>query len=535
MRRDAIPAGQRPGPPPLLAPLDSVRHTRTASSRQHREACSSLLFERAPEGSRKMLAATASMHQESMRRLLTAERDDNRPIIMHDSRPSTSAPAGRAGGTFTRAPPRDLLASRGAQFRISALEKAAEHEIDECQRCADYRTQIKSLKRRLASVRYADVHLTRDAREDVRAERDQLKLLVANLQSKLEQNGGQTARRHEVACLKHDLKEAEIQRSSLAEENEAHIAEMQQIILNRDESIEVYKQDQQRLQESLRALGGRLHSAEAASAVATASLHEAQNQLAVQHAGSASEKEQLLQSQVHGLSIQLLDAEERLRLQDIEQTRIREEESERRAMECVNLSCAIEKLVRSIDTLEEALQKACRREESNNAMIKQLKLELGEAQYRLASSGAERDRNIALLARENGDMRDILQSMQQQMLALNNESGDAVVLRRQLEDQLQEARADHERSVKEAAELEKRVRELQCDTTKRVVVVTPKICVSVAPGQLEEIGKLDLPESVLRKLVAKQLGYDPDELFKAEDEASLANIDLFRRSSSHIS
>ena len=201
-------------------------------------------------------------------------------------------------------------------------------------------------------------------------------------------------------------------------------------------------------------------------------------------------------------------------------------------MECVNLSCAIEKLVRSIDTLEEALQKACRREESNNAMIKQLKLELGEAQYRLASSGAERDRNIALLARENGEMREMLQTMQQQMLVLNKEAAEADAARRQLEEQLQGARADLDRSAKDATELEKRVSELKGDTTKRVVVVTPKICVSVPPEQLEEIGKLDLPASVLQKLVAKQLGYDPDELFKAEDEAALGNIDFFRRSSS---
>ena len=63
----------------------------------------------------------------------------------------------------------------------------------------------------------------------------------------------------------------------------------------------------------------------------------------------------------------------------------------------------------------------------------------------------------------------------------------------------------HERSIKQVVDLEKYVDDLKSDTTRRVVVVTPKICVSVAPGQIEEIGKLDLPASVLQKLVAKQV------------------------------
>jgi len=243
-----------------------------------------------------MLAAAATMHQESMRRLLAADKDDARP---HDARPSTSAPAGRAGGSFTRAPPRDLLASRGAQFRISALDKLAEHESDECQRCADYRQQIKGLKRRLGSVRYADDHLGREPRVDeARAERDQLKQMVADLQSRLERSGGETARRRELACLKEDLREAESQRRGEEEQRRACIAEMQQIILNRDESIGVYKRDQQRLQENLRHVSDRLQRAEAAGAAASAALHEAQSQLKVQHAGSWSEKELLLHAQV---------------------------------------------------------------------------------------------------------------------------------------------------------------------------------------------------------------------------------------------
>ena len=417
MRRDCSvlgPGGQHK--PPLLAPLESTRFVRTASSRGGRkgDAPGRLLFERAPEGSKRMLAAAATMHQESMLRLLAAERDDVRPQA-GEPRPSTSAPVGRAGGTFTRAPPRDLLASRGAQFRISALDKPAEHESDECQRCADYRQQIKGLKRRLGSVRYADDHSREPRIDEARAERDQLKQVVADLQSRLERSGGETARRRELDCLKDDLREAKNQRCGEVEEKEACIAELQQIILNRDESIEVYKKEQQRLQENLRHVSHRLQGAEAAGAAASAALQEAQSQLQVQHAGSSSEKELLLHAQVcdsnprmsppltpvspvlpialtnslfclalallplflptqmHELSAQLLDAEERLRVRSQDGAQALEEERHRRLTEAESLSSSIGRLERSMELLVKALKSASRRDEGHAAVVKQLK------------------------------------------------------------------------------------------------------------------------------------------------------------------
>ena len=56
--------------------------------------------------------------------------------------------------------------------------------------------------------------------------------------------------------------------------------------------------------------------------------------------------------------------------------------------------------------------------------------------------------------------------------------------------------------------LEKSASLLNADQRRRVVVVTPKICVSMPTGQMEEVGKMELPLHVLRKLVATQLGYE---------------------------
>lgn len=383
-------------------------------------------------------------------------------------------------------------------------------------------------------MRYADDHSREPRIDEARAERDQLKQVVADLQSRLERSGGETARRRELDCLKDDLREAENQRCGEVEEKEACIAELQQIILNRDESIEVYKKEQQRLQENLRHVSDRLQGAEAAGAAASAALQEAQSQLQVQHAGSSSEKELLLHAQMHELSAQLLDAEERLRVRSQDGAQALEEERHRRLTEAESLSSSIGRLERSMELLVKALKSASRRDEGHAAVVKQLKQELGDAQSQLACSGAERDRNMTLLARENGEMSDMLQMLQQQVLALNQEAAEAAAARRQLEGEMQRQAAAHERSIKQVVDLEKHVDDLKSDTTRRVVVVTPKICVSVAPGQIEEIGKLDLPASVLQKLVAKQLGYDPDELFKAEDESSLSNINFFERGTSRL-
>lgn len=112
----------------ILAPLDSGRLLRTAGStrrhdlpheQQQQQQQQLLTFNRTPSTAKKALAASASMHQEVMRRIMTEDPTAHRREA--EMRPSTSAPTlfRGAGGSFTSAPPRDLLASRGSQFRIS--------------------------------------------------------------------------------------------------------------------------------------------------------------------------------------------------------------------------------------------------------------------------------------------------------------------------------------------------------------------------------------------------------------------------------
>eukprot|EP00960_Hanusia_phi_P041770 755149-Hanusia_phi.AAC.2 len=58
-------------------------------------------------------------------------------------------------------------------------------------------------------------------------------------------------------------------------------------------------------------------------------------------------------------------------------------------------------------------------------------------------------------------------------------------------------------------ELEQQIKALSCKKTK-VTVVTPKIVVSLPNGQLQEQGHINLPNNVLKKLVAAELGYTPE-------------------------
>jgi hypothetical protein len=60
----------------------------------------------------------------------------------------------------------------------------------------------------------------------------------------------------------------------------------------------------------------------------------------------------------------------------------------------------------------------------------------------------------------------------------------------------------------EVEKLEKSAGLLNVDQRRRVAVVTPKNCVSMPSGQMEEVGRMELPLHVLWKLVAKQLGYE---------------------------
>jgi hypothetical protein len=57
----------------------------------------------------------------------------------------------------------------------------------------------------------------------------------------------------------------------------------------------------------------------------------------------------------------------------------------------------------------------------------------------------------------------------------------------------------------EMAVMQSEVQRLRNDCMKRVVVLTPKICVSAGPGQLNEIGKMDLPMHVLKVLRVSRL------------------------------
>lgn len=58
----------------------------------------------------------------------------------------------------------------------------------------------------------------------------------------------------------------------------------------------------------------------------------------------------------------------------------------------------------------------------------------------------------------------------------------------------------------------------------KVVVVTPKITVSMPDGSMRDHGKMGLPKHVLQELVANQLGYTPDELFQVDDVSQLGAI-----------
>ena len=204
-----------------------------------------------------------------------------------DLRPSTSAPMSsdnRAGGMYTSQPPRSLLFSRGAQFRVSALDKREPKSSEtrqqpngsECQRCIDYRQQIKGLKRRLDSVRYADDRsVTRDpAVEKLDAENDGLKACILELRQKLEEQNSRAGTEINIFRQREDL-----ENSYALAEKEAHIEEMKQIIINRDESIELCKQEHLRMEASLQDANKRQRKAESQAAAATAALKDAQSKL----------------------------------------------------------------------------------------------------------------------------------------------------------------------------------------------------------------------------------------------------------------
>ena len=76
------------------------------------------------------------------------------------------------------------------------------------------------------------------------------------------------------------------------------------------------------------------------------------------------------------------------------------------------------------------------------------------------------------------------------------------------------------------SEIERLTAELAAERNKeapgtKVVVVTPKISVSMPDGNAQDFGKMHLPLHVLQDLVARQLGYTPDELFQVDDVSEL--------------
>ena len=524
--RMPMPARGLPHAQPLLMPLDGSRTLRTAGSARRLDAPAQIFADHAAAGSMKMLAASAS-HHESVRRLHSVHG------LEPELRPSTSAPQllRGTGGSFTSAPPRDLLASRGAQFRISALDKPTEPtDSGDCQQCVAMRQQIKGLKRRLSSVRYADEHLTRDAdelrsaRDSLRAERDGLQVIVIKLQQQLAQESGQTSVRSELERVKMEMQETQQQHLEMLEEKDSRVAEMLQIIINRDDAIQQHMKKHDSLQSDLRNMDQRRRGAEFLAAKAQQALLDTQKQLQVLQAGLTNDREVLLQTQNQHLSARLLEAEEHARqrcdefhamlsaLQELERSAADSEETLRMALEAANCREA---------------EMRCMQDESR-AVVGIMKQERDDARHRLECSDAERDRNLLLLSRENGDLCEKLASTQGQVEMLSQKIAVLEEHNGALEHQVRQVLADCNLLTKKSAALEKRMTELRSDAAKRVVVVTPKICVSVSAGQLEEVGKLDLPVKVLQKLVAKQLGYEPDELFKAEDEASIANIDFDR-------
>jgi chromosome segregation ATPase len=84
----------------------------------------------------------------------------------------------------------------------------------------------------------------------------------------------------------------------------------------------------------------------------------------------------------------------------------------------------------------------------------------------------------------------------------------------------------------EIADLQKEIHKLQAlldemskkaneNPSTKVVVVTPKITVSLPDGSAHDHGKMNLPKHVLQELVANQLGYTPDDLFQIDDVCEL--------------
>lgn len=80
-----------------------------------------------------------------------------------------------------------------------------------------------------------------------------------------------------------------------------------------------------------------------------------------------------LPTQMHELSAQLLDAEERLRVRSQDGAQALEEERHRRITEAESLSSSIGRLERSMELLVKALKSASRRDEGHAAVVKQLK------------------------------------------------------------------------------------------------------------------------------------------------------------------
>lgn len=394
----------------LLLPLANSRSLRTSGSSRHKDQnCAIENFNHIPSTSRKALAASASLHYESVRRLLTAETSGlNRDTEM------------RHGNA---APPRELLASRGAQFRVTSIDKFnIDHNSDECQQCLEYRQQIKKLKRRLSSVRYTDDQRSEQGVEELRAEREELwkecaglKATIGDLQKQLEEDGFRKGKESE--SLKEELDEA---RQTLAEKEGYH-AEMQQILLNREDAIEHGRKEYQRLQDVMIHLRELLKNSEATVADQTAALRDAHNKLLLEPANSISEKEKIHYTRINQLTEKLIETE----TLNCEAENARELEAKQRLTEFNQLQCILDALERSVSFSQEVLQAILHATRLENmekrATIKKLEEELSDARYRIECSRAERDSSLQALSCENRKLCESLARTQDQVDALSQQ------------------------------------------------------------------------------------------------------------------
>mmetsp|Transcript_36266 Transcript_36266/g.82648 ORF Transcript_36266/g.82648 Transcript_36266/m.82648 type:complete len:540 (-) Transcript_36266:572-2191(-) len=478
----------------------------------------------------------------------SATRSDNQELLRQFLSDNTNMRQSRQGVRGV------LNEVRGAQFKIHALNKGEEV----CERCLELRRSIKMLKLRNDDLKRSHIEIqeislrkSMEHEETINrlvSENDRLVALLnqqgEQMQTGLADNQQAEALKKRVRVLEEELQYATDQQAQGRQEIALLKAELQrynQLVQTKEDQ---WAAERSKLKGTIKDLEATLARFRSSDLEHNQSNGQLMDKLSLAHRDVETLRKQLAEQVELALRSKEGAGQTGARVAELEALlRAAETKAEDALAFAKSLQDQVSQAQADAKQAQTQLQESQRQVglaatalDAANQAIEGLKASLDRTTQELFESSEKMSllqTKMASLTRENEQEVNILENkLRSESKARDRVTSEKEQAERQLKDTKTELREEKHRLLEEIRALRVEMEEYKkkAETTK-VVVVTPRIFITIPGGQSKEYGQMDLPPEVIRKLVVQQLGYEPGEIRSVRNLDEIQDLKLQKQRS----